>query len=308
MFHLWSWRNVLESERRKALYMACLDSEGRILAVCPFLRSAGTRFLFLESLPYSSMAGPVVSGMAPSLGSILTALPKSVQFSLLNPIVAMQLRVHQEKIIAPLLALGIEYTFNRGLFVLNLQETPLEKIWNSGFKKHDRQAVKYYDQNSTFRFAEKEDEFQEYFSLHEGLIRRDNKELLPRNFMAKMLSNLGDRLKVAVVSSGERIIAGFSVMADSSNSMVHLTLMGYSRVKNIHSPVVYLNWRTLEWAHEQGFKYVDFGLTKSNPADPVYQLKERFMATFLPSYLFRMPTYGLSYSIARRINQYLRNS
>jgi hypothetical protein len=254
------------------------------------------------------MAGPIISGAAPNAASILAALPKSVKFSLLNPIVAMQLRVHQERIISPLLALGIRHTFNRGLFVLNLQATSPEEIWTSGFKKHDRQAVKYYDQSSTFRFAEKEDEFLDYFSLHEGLIRRDNKELLPRNFLSKMRSNLGDRLKVAVVSSGERVIAGFSVIIDPSNSIVHLTLIGYSRTKNIHSSVVYLNWKTLEWAHKQGFKYVDFGLTRSNRADPVYQLKERFRATFLPSYLFSMPTYGLSYSIARRISHYIRSS
>lgn len=305
IFHLWSWRKVLESENSRALYLACRDAERRVLAVCPFFYRAGRHLLYLDSLPDSPIAGPIISDRATNPSLILESLRKSVKFSLFNPVVAMRIKAHQQPIIQTMVLVGFRHVSTHGLFILDLHERTPEHIWNDGFEKHDRQAVKYYEQHgSVFEFARNESDYLDYLTLHRGTHRDDRAD-----FLSKIRLNLGDRLRVAVATFENRAIAGFLMLCDPPNSTVHLTTIRYSPVKNIHSPVTYVNWKAINWANEHGFRYVDFGsypvTASSNPRHPFHKLREKFKITFVPRYLFTLPTSGISYSIARRIGRIL---
>jgi hypothetical protein len=313
IFHTWPWRRVIERNDARPLYLACRDSGGKVIAVCPFLYTAGRHLLYLESLPDSHMAGPVMSGQAMDISKVISSLPKSVRFSPFNPVIAMKVRVHQQRIIQQMIALGFQYEVKDGLFILDLHEKTLEHIWNNGFSKHDRQAVKYHERlGSVFEFAKSEGDYIDYLTLQKGSTRRRKYRA---DFLSKMRLSMGDRLKVAVATLEGKVIAGFPMLCDPVNSMIHLavwvTVAPYtgairrSAVKNIHSPVIFVNWKTINWAYEHGFRYVSFGgdRASSSPKSPFHVLTERFEATFVPAYRFTLPTSRLSYSIAKGIAQ-----
>ena len=309
VFHSWSWRKVLEDNQLKPFYLVCRDGEGRILAVCPFFYRAGRRLQYLDSLPDTFSAGPIIGSLATDKPEILAALPKSVKFSLLNPVAAMVIRTHRQEVIDEMVALGFQHAAKHGFFILDLQKTTPEHIWTNGFKKHDRQAVKYYDQGTRFEFADDE---RDYLAL----ARPDWKVYKGRVFRAESVSRIraimGDQVRLALITdSNGTALGGFLMLFDppGPKSCVHLMWIKHAPERNIHSVVTLIDWKAINWAHDRGFRYINLGpypmLGSSKPGHPFYKLKERFEVTPVPRYEFVVPVSSVSYSIARRISRLL---
>jgi hypothetical protein len=305
IFHLWAWRKVLESDGSKPLYLACRDEKGRILAVCPFFYRSGRRLLYLDSLPDSNAAGPIIDNQVSDVREIIVSLRKSVRFTPFNPVAAMRIRTIRREVIEPMLGSGFKYEVMHGLLTIDLQEETPEEIWSHGFEKHDRQAVKYYEQNGKgFGLSSEEDDYRNYLALQRGSTTH-SEDLAA--FVSKLRQNLGDDLKVASVALGNEVVAGVLMLCDRPSSAIHLSIMRFSPTKNIHSAVTYLNWGAANWARKNGFRYVDLGSypveATSGPGHHFYKLRMRFKAALVLRYHFILPTSTLSYSIVKRISR-----
>jgi hypothetical protein len=263
---------------------------------------------YLESLPDSSTAGPIFDPMATNALQIIAALPKSVRFSLHNPVVAMTIKTHQKQAIEPLLGLGFKYDATNGLFLLDLHEKTLESIWGKGFSKHDRQAVKYYEPKAGFGFAGSE---RDYLALKKPESSYHKGRIFRADFISRMRAILGERFEIALLTdSNGTALAGFMMVLDPlncPNPSVHLLGIRHSATRNIHSAVTFINWKAVNWAHDHGFRYVDFGLypraRSSDPAHAFYKLRKRFEITSVPRYQFILPTSNVAYSIAKGIKR-----
>jgi CelD/BcsL family acetyltransferase involved in cellulose biosynthesis len=311
LFHMWSWRKVLEklNSNSRPLYLACHNTRGKLIGICPFFyRKAGRRLSYLESLPSSHMGGPIIRAQEENTQLILESLRSGVRFSPLNPVISLQIRVHQQPIIQAMAALGYPHAID-ALFILDLHDKPPEYIWNKGFQKHDRQAVKYYEQlDSWFGLAHQESEYSEFWNLYEESIQRKGAPTRSLEFLSAMRKNLGDQFQVSLTSLDGRIIAAQSLFCDSRNSIVHFAMGGYSRSKNIHSPAIYLNWKIIDWASENKFRYVNFGPVSPNPKDPIYKFKDKFCGEFIPRYRFTLPTSRTFYSFAQWVDHTFRGA
>jgi hypothetical protein len=309
IFHLWAWKRVLESDGSRSLYLACRDESGKIVAVCPFFYKSGRRLLYLDSLPDSHTAGPILESTNRS-GKILSSLSKSVKFSPFNPVIAMQIRTHRREIIEPLTKLRFPNETTHSLFVVNLTARPPEHIWNNGFKKHDRQAVKHYEQQGTqFGFARDDSDYSAYAELQKGstiFFRSVVHSPERAEFLARMRAYAGDRVKVAIAKKDAQIIAGVSLLCEPENSTVHFAIVRYLRENNIHSRVTYLYWRAINWAADEGYRFVNLGsysyAKSSLPDHPFSKLRERFEAEAVPRYQFVLPI-SRAYAIARKIGR-----
>lgn len=304
-FHLWSWRKALEGSGMKPVYLAYRGSEG-IVAVCPFFCRSGRHLRYLDSLPHSNTSGPVVGDHCDDPSRAMATLPRSVRFSLSNPVVAMRVRTHQGRVIGLLEGLRFEHRQTTELFLLDLSQSKPERIWNESFNKHDRQAVKHYEERAEFRFV---GDPREYLALARPDWRYyDGAE---RGFIPKIMENLGDRASLALaVDATGTPLAGFLMLFDPQSEpdrTVHLLAVRYSTEDNIHSPVTYLNWMAVNWAREKGFHYVDFGsyprTRSSNPSDPFCKLKLRFGIRPVPRCEFILPVSSVPYSIAKDIRR-----
>ena len=309
IFHTWSWRKALQSAYSRPLYLVCNDGKGSLLAVCPFFYRRGCRrLLYLDCLPNSQVAGPVVGLQVPNVREIMKSLRSAVKFSVFNPVVSMKIRVQDSPVIQTLIDLGFRHEQARGQFILDLHDKSPQDIWDGLFKKHDRQAVKYYEgRGSSFGFARNEQDYADFLALHEeSVARTKDRPLNSPELLSSMRANLGKRLEIALVRLEDAVMAGFSMTCDSYLSTVYLSTLGYSRVKNIHSPIIYVNWKALNWASENGFRYVNFGTTVADPANPIYKMKQRFGGRFVPVYQFTLPISGLPYSLASSFNRAIR--
>jgi len=307
IFHQWAWRKVLEGGSSRPLYLACHDGNGRILAVCPFVYCSGRRLLYLDSLPDSNAAGPVISDQASDFKEVVTSLRKSVKFTPFHPVVAMRIRTVRKDAIAPMLELGFMYEATHGLLTIDLEGEPTEEIWCHGFQKHDRQAIKYYEQNgSGFVISSGDVDYRNYLALRRGSTIHD--EDLGA-FVSRLRHNLGDDLKVASVALGNEVVAGVLILCDRPSSTMHLSIMRFSPTRNIHSAVTYLNWEVANWACKNGFRYVDLGSYSVRETHDsghyFYKLRMRFKAEFVLRYQFVLPTSRISYPIAKSVSRLL---
>jgi len=306
IFHTWSWRMVLESANQRPFYVACRDSNGEILAVCPFFYQPRKVLNYLESLPDSNSAGPIIGDQSINLPRLLNSLRKAVRFTPLSPVIAMRIRTRQSQLIEAMVDLGFQYTKTQ-VFVVDLQKTDPLHIWSTGFLKHDRQAVKHYEgMNAKFTFARNEDDYTEYLSLENGVHYTRRNECI--QLLNRMRTHMGNQLRVALVSLEGKVIAGASMLCHppSSTLCLKMTLFNHPPRK-IHSPVTYLNWKVINWARENGFRYVEFGSFSYDPDNQLHfhssRLKTRFEVSPVPRYEFILPTSDTYYSIARRLSR-----
>jgi hypothetical protein len=309
VFHSWSWRRVRESVGDRPLYLVCRDGKGTIIAACPFFYRKASRYLvYLESLQWSPIGGPVVSGQLGEIPEVIKSLQNSVKFSITNPVVSLQLRVHQQPMVQILTSMRFRYNASQGLFILNLASKTPQDIWKNGFQKHDRQAVKYYEERaSSFTFARSDSDFTDYVALHQETMRRMGETPRSLDYLSSMRLNFGEQFKIALVTFENRLIAGFAMICDAKSSTVYLGLnIGYSRTKNIHSPMIFMNWKVVNWASENGLGFVNFGVADSKSSDPVHKIKQKFGPEFVPIYRFTIPTSNIPYKFARRIGRALR--
>ncbi|MDA4114490.1 MAG: GNAT family N-acetyltransferase [Thaumarchaeota archaeon] len=246
-----------------------------------------------------------MDGQPGDIPEIIGSMSKSVTPSIRNPVVSLQFRVHQQAMIQPLLGAGMRHDVRQGLSILSLVSKPREYIWNNEFGKHDRQAVKYYDdRGASFTFAQSESDFIEYQALHHETMSRAGERPRPREFFSRMQSNLGEKFKVGLITFEGKLIAGFAMICDPRTSTVYLGLnIGYTRVRNIHSSMLYLNWKIVNWASENDFRVINFGITESDHNDPNHKMKEKFGSEFVPVYRFILPTSRITYSVGKTIDR-----
>jgi hypothetical protein len=291
--------------------MVYRDSKGEIMAACPFFYRKGTRrLMYLESLPSSPIGGPVVSSKLSEIPEVIKSLQKSIKFSIINPIISLQLRIHEQQMAQILTSMRFRHDTGQGLSVLNLASRTQQDIWKDGFEKHDRQAVKFYEDHvSSFTFAKSDSDFVDYVALHQETMHRMGESSRSLDYISSMRLNFGGQFKIALVAFENRLIAGFSMICDSKSSTVYLGLnIGYSRTKNMHSPIIFMNWKVVNWASENGFKFVNFGVSGSSSNDPVYKIKQKFGAEFVPTNRFIIPISNMPNSFARRIHRALRDA
>jgi len=315
VFHQWAWRQVLESEHPRPLYLACRDQGGSMVAACPFFYKEGKHFMYLDSLPDSLMAGPVVGESEGDRPRIIDSMRKSVKSLTL---MAMRVRIHQKETIQMLESMKFRHdAVANGLLMLDLESSTPEFIWNSCFQRHDRRAVKTYEkEGAEFRFAEGESDYSDYLSLDSGTTWEGEGDMgLLASRLSRMRQFLGERFRLALVTLGGEVAVGLPLLLDDAISTIH-TVKGirYSSARNIHEPMAnstFIDWKVANWAAEHGFRYVDFGSypigAATRPKHVFSDLRSRFGLSLVPWYRFTLPTSGI-FPVARQVSRLVRDA
>jgi hypothetical protein len=286
-----------------------------MVAACPFFYKEGKHFMYLDSLPDSLMAGPVIGESEGDGARIVDSMRKAVRSLTL---MAMRVRVHQKEVIQVLESLNFRHDgLTHGLLMLDLTSRTPESVWSDCFQKHDRRAVKSYEKvGAEFRFAERDSDYSDYLALDSGTTWEGEEDTaLLASRLYKMRQYFGDTFKLALVSIGGEIAVGLPLLVDETISTIHtVKAFRYSAERNIHEPMAnstFIDWRLVNWAHERGFKYVDFGSypisATSNPKHVFFDLKERFGPSLVPWYRFTLPTSGI-FPVARQVSRLVREA
>jgi lipid II:glycine glycyltransferase (peptidoglycan interpeptide bridge formation enzyme) len=124
-------------------------------------------------------------------------------------------------------------------------------------------------------------------------------------FLDKVLEGFGDNFKIVSVSLNDELVAAWAILCNQKTRTVHLPWGGYKELRGL-SPNFYAYWMAIRWAHENGFRFVNFGSTSSDETNKIHQFKKAFGGEFISKYRFSIPLRPKVYNVARRLYSVLR--
>jgi len=312
-YQSWAFRSIFKDCGNDPEYLVYRRPGGAILAACPLfrVRVGKTRQRLMGPiyrlaygsqerkeqkslqgvLPVPSLFGPEVD-----LHAAARALQHYLEGFRFPPISSLDLMTSQSRVVESLRRLGFPHKKVHGDFITDLDRTPPEKIWSDVFSKHDRQAVKYFDRlGADYQFTADERGFREFLRLNEGTMLREGYTPITADYLELMRRHLGEKLQLALSSRSNELISGELLILDRANGAVYLDKIGYLRLRNIHSSVVALWFKTCQWAKRNGFRYVNFGGVRSEEA---FRLKSKFGGEFTEYHMFVLPSSSVLYPVA----------
>ena len=306
IFHTWSWRNVLESEGLQPLYLGARSTTGQLLAACPFCNvRINSLARIADSLPYSDLSGPLVSDESDA-SIIIPSLRKSLLMFLPKFIVAARIRIDNPSLATAMASYGYRYTTGSGYFLLDLESTVPQAIWN-GLGGDQRTQIRWFDKaGAQISLARTQAECAEFARLYRETMDRKRYSALSHQFIAKIRSNLPTEFKTMLLSLGGVTYAAMSFFADSTRNTVHAAYIGYDRNLGNKSSTLYLVWQMIRWTHENGYRFVNLGNTSSNPSNRAFLFKHQFGGQFVRRYCFTMPLFPQIYGLGKSLTGYLK--
>ena len=303
VYHTWRWREVIELNGYKPLYLGCRHkSNGELVAVWPFfyVKSIGP-FYVLDSMPLSDIGGPLISTDFAELDALFTGITESIPLTR-KLVFSLRSKINNWNVKETFAGLGYTYTSGSGHFKVDLSADNLSRMWENVFKKHQRNQIRHFEkEGAQINLKKCGDDFQTFYGLYRLTMERRDYILHSEQFMKNIISSLGDSFKVLFVYSNDKPICAVSFLADDSLGVVHLTYVGYDAERRSISPYFFAVWNWLNWASKNGYHVANLGNGSSNPESPNFRFKKQFGGTFYTHYTFTIPLNRILYNAGRSV-------
>ena len=292
-FHTLKWKEVLEkSFPYESLYLAIRDSNGKLIGVCPFFISKKLwPFKVLDSLPNSDLGGPLIKEeykkeAANALKDYLKELSSD------KGITYAKMKLSDQELCEYLKTKTSKVDTSSGTMILDLNEKPMDFIWNEVFKQKQRKYIKRFEHDGfKTKEAEDEDDLNKFYVLYRQSMNqksvpppftfyKNNFDLLyPNNF------NI-----ISIEKKEERCIGAGIFFIYPERKAIYMAGVALDKTVSSRYKIYYkLRWETIKYAHRNGFQYVSFGSTPSDHSSVYYSIKGEFGARFNQDYLIYLP-------------------
>lgn len=266
IYHHPAWLAALEQEYgQKAVYLACENASGEILAILPLMYTKGVPFNWggtltgcrLSSLPRTPVAGPL------SVDSRATAavLQDAIQRVSYEGRTRLQIKTHGRELEG--MVAGLICTPWRFSYVLRLPESsagPCFRIANSEARASVKRAVNKATRSGLrTRPAETDAELREWHRLYLETMRRNTVPPRPYRFFRALWEFLRPKgmMQLLLAEQQERIVAGSIFLMFGKT--VSYAFNG-SRLQDLSlRPNDLIHWQAINDACARGFRFFDFG-------------------------------------------------
>lgn len=291
-FHTLKWKRVLEmSFPVEALYLVVRDPDRELVGLCPFIISRELKVIkLLDSLPYSDYGGPLVKeGYAePAMGALLVYLK---QLAREKSIAYARIRFSDKNLSQYYSAAASRVDTSTGTMMLDLQEKPTDYLWGKVFtqKNGQRTAIRRFEkelfQNTQ---AEGVDDLNMFYELYYKNMSRIGGRPYPFDFFASVWDSLyRDYFDIILTRRTQQCIGALAFFTYRTQQTIYQTYIGFDRSIGMH--YYYLSWGLFEWAEAEGYRYVSFGSTPSDPNEVHHLLKSKLGAEFNQDYYVYVP-------------------
>jgi predicted N-acyltransferase len=285
VYDTWRWRNVLESEGFRPLYLGAFETGGNLTGVCPLYY---TRYHWLFRVlntwpPFAELSGPILAGdesehTEEAMNALLSWIPNSLRLA------GLHIRTTDKQIAEHLGHLGYKIHDGTGFFLVDLDKKPLDSIWRRAFKKDQRREIRYFDKrNMTSRVGSEENELHAFYKLYKESMLRHGYGIAPLSFFVSVRNNFPESFKIFLIQTDEGAVAT-TLLLDEEKKTIHLPFVGYEQPKSNRSLMLYCWWKVLTWAGENGYRFVNMGNGSSRPTQKTYLFKKQFGGDFIIRY------------------------
>ena len=108
-----------------------------------------------------------------------------------------------------------------------------------------------------------------------------------------------------VKKGGNEIVAGVGFFSYPEKDTVHIMYGAYdTAIPGKYEVYLYAFWKTITWAHENGYSEVNFGASSDQRSHPNFRFKEQFGGEFVKKYSVKItPFRVLSHPIVRSLTR-----
>lgn len=294
VFHTWAWKRFLESRGRTSQYVLALDRTGAAVAGFPFFVVRFARiFSILWSLPGCDIGDPLFTKSADEQHTV-AALDRFLRGKRRWRLVAARLKLTNERLCQHLVRGGLAADTSKGLFVLDLEQRPPERIWEEVFTRGrgERTEIRKLEREGfEFRVVTDRTAINDLYRLHNLALAHLGMRPNPLTFYEHLWDYLyPEHLRVANISVNGAVVCSSAFLTFRPTQTVHFEYLGFDRDAIGNRAVVrYMAWQTLKWARDNGYRFANLGSTSASTQDEQYHRKGSWGATFIPQYAVTIP-------------------
>jgi hypothetical protein len=304
LFHSLKWKQIVDTTTTYKTHYFLLFKNNRVTGIFPFIEENIRYFKGLVPLKGYGHHNAIISEYHdPSvIQNILTEFQKVTIHQKKISFVCLS-TLHQETI--DIIQNFPTYPYHDdGNVILNLNEFPPDKIWDSfSRKKGQRKYIRRFDENG-FRATEINslDDLKTFYKYYKENIDfiGGNPEFFSHFTELRNTLSSSDEIRIVLLSKDSTVAGGSLILTWKPQKTVYLQYLSLNRnLENYYSPSWYLYWEAINWAYTNKYEKVSFGLQHLDENNPRYRLKKEFGGTFEPIYskmipLSKMFTIGLN--------------
>lgn len=296
-FHTLKWKEVLEkSFDYESTYLEIRDSTDLLIGVCPFFITKRLwPFKVLDSLPHSDLGGPLFKEeFKKEAATALIDYLKKLDYY--KHITYTKMKLLDPKSCECLRTDSTSVDCSTGTMILDLEEKTIDFIWNDVFTKKggQRRVIRRFERDGfQSREARSIEDLNKFYGLYSKSINRIGGVLYPFKYFKNIWDLLyPDNFNIILVEKGENCIGASAFFIYKNKSVIYLCYAGYEQeiLSNRYNYSYYARWREIEWANKNGFRYVSFGPTPSDPKSSYYLLKSGFGSEFNQNFVLYLPS------------------
>jgi len=291
-FHTLKWRDVLEkSFPYESSYLCIRDSDDRLVGVCPFFITKKLwPFKVLDSLPESDLGGPLFieefkKNAAYTLNKYLSKL------SVTEGITYTKMRLSDRDLCEYLKTTVSRVDCSSGTMVLDLEEKPIDTIWNEVFEHKQRKYINRFERDG-FNTNSGTDitGLEKFYTLYRHNWKNSG---YPSNFL--FFENMFNLLypkhfSITLIEiDGKCIAAGMNFNYEEKET-VYMTGVALDKEMSSRYKIYYkLRWETIKSAYDNGYRYISLGPTPLDSSEAHHQIKSKFGAKLNQDYNLYVP-------------------
>lgn len=294
-FHTLKWKKVLENSfPYESLYLVIRDSNGKLIGVCPFFITKKLwPFKVLDSLPNSDMGGPLIKEeykkeAANALKDYLKELSSA------KGITYAKMRLSDPELCEYLKTKTSKVDTSSGTMMLDLEEKPMDFIWNEVFTSKGRQRMfirRFERDGFQIREAGNEADLNKFYTLYYNNITYIGGLPYPFSFFKNIWDLLyPDSFNIISAEKEEKSIGALGFFIYKEKKTIYMTYLGLDReVNGRYRTSFYLIWEAIRFAQKNKIRYVSFGPTTSDHSSEYYLRKSKLGAEFNQDYFLYIP-------------------
>lgn len=280
-YHTLEWKDVIEkSFPYSAIYLVVKDVNGMVVGICPgFVVKTGPLRTYV-SIPHSDFGGPVIDkNYIPRASLSLQVFLKKICSD--NGVAYAKLRFLNDRI-ARFYRSPFGYVDRSiGIMEIDLQMTALDFIWREVLDRARRKKIRRFEGDGfQVREACGKPDLAEFYDLYSSNIRYIGAQEYSYAFFQNIWRVLYPENFNILLVGKEKTVGGLAFFKHGQR--VYLSYLGMNReaISPRYSLGLYLHWKGIEWASENGFRYVCLGSTPSDARSTYYSQKMALGCSF----------------------------
>jgi len=288
-FHSLKWKQILENTSDFRTHYFLLFKNSSVFGIFPFVEHK--IHLFKGLFPFQEFSGHnhiiIRDFNDPSaIQYTIKELPKLMRIQ--KKISFIRFASLHKETLDNLKNYSILIHENPGNMILNLRESPPEKIWeNFSAKKGQKKFIRRFDEKGYCATEiNSYDDLKLFYKYYFENINFIGATPHAFSHFTDLQHNLSsDEMRITLLSKDATVAGGLLMFPYKPKKTVYFEYLSLNRnLPNTYHPTYYLWWEAINWAWNNNYEKISFGAQPSDENNPRYRIKKDFGGDFEPIY------------------------